>query len=71
MALLVSIALSPPDFWTKEVSQAHQTMAQWYKNEMDVYSFGRSLVPNKAMIFSAEPLVKETEVPFSFFLGGK
>ena len=68
--LVYSIALSPPDFWTKEVSQAHQTMAQWYKNEMDVYSFGRSLVPNKAMIFSAEPLVRETEVPFSGAING-
>jgi len=26
--------------YSHEVSQAHQTMAQWYKNEMDVYSFG-------------------------------
>eukprot|EP00913_Durusdinium_trenchii_P027127 g25454.t1 len=26
--------------YSHEVDNAHQTIAQWYKNEMDIYSFG-------------------------------
>ena len=29
--------------WAQEVDNAHQTIAQWYKNEMDIYSFGSGL----------------------------